>query len=113
MRNTILIPLSLFLSSCSSMSEMRAGAPAAEFHSDKDVNEISNCILRGWQEKSQTYGSVFLQDLEEGKSVYSQSQLELADIKQSNDAVSILFYHQGGLFSYRINNRLDVIKKCI
>lgn len=113
MRNILLILSSIFLSSCSSMSDMRAGAPAAEFISSKDADGIANCILSGWQEKSQTYGPVFIQDFEKGKSVYSQSQLELADIKKTGEATTILFYHQGGLFGYRVNSRLGVVKKCI
>lgn len=40
------------LTGCKSPSEVRQSGPEEIFHSNKNVNDVSECILSGWQEKS-------------------------------------------------------------
>lgn len=39
------------LTGCKSPSEVRQSGPEEIFHSNKNVNDVSECILSGWQEK--------------------------------------------------------------
>ncbi|EIJ9085344.1 hypothetical protein I9Y19_005480 [Citrobacter freundii] len=103
----------LLLSGCSSMQDLRSEAPSNSYKSSKQVDIIANCILTGWQQQSQKYGSVFIQPYENGKTVYTQSQLEMADINRDGELTTIEFRHQGGLFSYRLNSRTGVIEQCL
>jgi hypothetical protein len=78
------------------------------------VNEVSNCILVDWQVKIFCYGNVFIQDnLNNGKAVYSETQSEMADAFTDNGITRINLYHQSALFFYRVNDRIDSIKKCL
>ncbi|HHK9512101.1 TPA: hypothetical protein ACWLW2_003885 [Morganella morganii] len=98
---------------CAGMAELRQRPADNKFQSDKSTQEVANCILYGWQEKSQTYGSVFIQPAKDGWSVYSAGQLELVDVTSTGDKTNISFYHQGGMFKYRIDNRINSITSCI
>ncbi|MBD2800742.1 membrane lipoprotein lipid attachment site-containing protein [Xenorhabdus sp. M] len=103
----------LAMTGCSSIQDMRNRNPNQTFVSNKSVKNIAECILFEWQENTPRYGSVFIQPYSDGYTVYSESQLEVADIINENNRAKINFYHQGGLFDYRIDNRVKKIKLCI
>ncbi|AXG42256.1 hypothetical protein GPY51_06055 [Photorhabdus laumondii subsp. laumondii] len=112
MKKTILIPL-LILVGCSSIQDMRNREPNQVSVSTKQAKNVAECILFGWQENSPRYGGVFIQPYGNGYTVYSNSQLEVADVINDNNIVKVNFYHQSGLFSYRINTRIEKIENCI
>jgi len=103
----------LILSGCSSMQDLRKEQASNSYQSNKQIDAVAECILSGWQEQSQKYGSVFIQPYEGGKTVFTQSQLEIADLKAAGGATKVEFRHQGGLFAYRVNSRTKVIERCI
>lgn len=103
----------LILSGCSSMQDLRKEPASNSYQSKKQIDVVAECILNGWQEQSQQYGGVFIQPYDGGKTVFTQSQLEIADLKPIGEVIKIEFRHQGGLFSYRINSRTKVIERCI
>ncbi|MDH2898051.1 hypothetical protein [Rahnella variigena] len=105
--------LALGLAGCASISEMRRGEPAFSASTSKSSQQVSRCILSGWQEKSARYGDVYLQPLGEGFSVLSAGNVEVADITPIASGTDIKFYHKSGIFSYRTDARVDVIKHCI
>lgn len=113
MKKLLIASCLVALTGCSSMAELRSKPPAQEFKSNKSAVNVAQCILMGWQNKSQTYGSVFIQDMDKGKTVYTASQLEVADVTEVNGDTTVKFYHQGGLFSYRLNGRIEVINNCL
>ncbi len=101
---------------CVNMQDLRKNEPAVTYTSNKSVANIANCILYGWQQKSIRYGNVFIQDninLDSGKTVYSETQSEMADVFTKNGITQINFYHQRALFFYRVDDRMDSIKKCL
>lgn len=108
-----LLVCAVTLSGCSTMSDLRNSPPSEQYSSSKDVSSLSECILFGWQENSNRYGDVFLQPFSGGKTVLSQGSQEFADVTSSGKGSSVLFYHQSGLFKYRIDAREEAIKKCI
>ncbi|MEL5591557.1 MULTISPECIES: hypothetical protein [Serratia] len=112
MKKALLIT-ALFISGCSSMSEMRNSPPAESFVSNKDAKSVSECILFGWQENSSRYGDVFIQPYRNGFTVYSPSNIELVDVFDFNGNTDIEYRHQSGIFSYRIDDRVSKIKNCI
>jgi len=44
---------------------------------------------------------------------YKISSVEVADITPIASGTDIKFYHKSGIFSYRTDARVDVIKHCI
>lgn len=113
MRKLMISLVALGLVGCSSMADLRAGKPDAEFTSKKRSESVAECILFGWQKNSVRYGDVYMQPFENGKTVFTQISVEVADIVESNSITNVKFYYQGGLFAYRVNSRIDVIKQCI
>lgn len=113
MKKIAYVGLVLLLSGCSSMQDLREAAPNNEFTSNKSIDDVSNCIMNSWQMQSQRYGSVFIQQYGTGKTVYTQSQLEMVDVTRPSNVTNIKFYHQGGLLGYRVNSRLESIKQCL
>ena len=109
----LLLMLVALMSGCSSMQDLREEKAFNSYQSKKKIDTVAECILIGWQEKSQQYGSVFIQPYQDGKTVFTQSQLEIVDLKSVGDITNIEFRHQGGLFAYRVNSRTKVIKRCI
>lgn len=103
----------LIMAGCSSMQDLRNEPASNTFQSRKKIDAVSECILVGWQEESQKYGSVFIQPYDGGKTVFTQSQLEMVDLISEGGITKIEFRHQGGLFAYRINSRIKVIEHCI
>lgn len=104
------------LSGCVNMQDLRNKKPDITYATNKSVNEVSSCILADWQVKVFRYGNVFVQDninLNNGKTVYSETQSEMADVFTDNDMTRINFYHQSALFFYRVNDRIDSIKRCL
>lgn len=108
-----LMILVVLMSGCSSLQDLRKEQASNSYQSKKQIDTVAECILSGWQEQSQKYGSVFIQPYEGGKTVFTQSQLEVVDMKHVGDINKIEFRHQGGLFSYRVNSRTKVIERCI
>lgn len=108
-----LLMLVVLMSGCSSMQELRKEQASNSYQSNKPIDAVAECILSGWQEQSQKYGSVFIQPYEGGKTVFTQSQLEIVDLKSVGELTKIEFRHQGGLFAYRVNSRTKVIERCI
>ena len=112
MKRLLLLLGTMVLFGCSSMADMRTRAPDARFTSTKDINDVSECILFGWQENSGRYGSVFIQPFNNGgKTVYGTT--EFVDLNKLNKGVSVNFYHNGGTFWYRVDSRVKNIRKCI
>lgn len=106
----------LFVSGCANMEELRNKNPDLHFSSQKSVQDVSACILSNWQSSVFRYGNVFIQDgvhHEGGKTIYSESQSEMVDVLNEGEMRRINFYHQSGLFAYRVNERVDGIKKCL
>lgn len=112
MNKLLIAVLALGLAGCASVSEMRKGEPAFSASTSKSPQQVSKCILSGWQEKSARYGDVYLQPLGEGFSVLSAGNVEVADITPIASGTDIKFYHKSGIFSYRTDARVDVIKHC-
>ncbi|OCA55132.1 hypothetical protein [Photorhabdus namnaonensis] len=113
-KKNILILCTFILAGCSSIQDMRSRSPDQVYASTKQqTKDVAECILFGWQENSPRYGGVFIQPYGNGYTVYSNSQIEVVDVVDENDGVKVNFYHQGGLFSYRINDRIQKIKSCI
>ncbi|WP_261111004.1 hypothetical protein [Serratia entomophila] len=112
MKKALLIA-ALLISGCSSMSDMRNSPPASSFTSSKDAKSVSECILFGWQEKSSRYGDVFIQPYSNGYTVFSPSNIEIADILNLSGKTKIEYRHQSGVFSYRRDDRVNKIKGCI
>lgn len=112
MKKALLIT-ALVISGCSSMSDMRNSPPASSFTSSKDAKSVSECILFGWQEKSSRYGDVFIQPNKNGYTVYSPSNIEIVDVLNVSGETKVEYRHQGGVFSYRIDDRVNKIKSCI
>lgn len=113
MKNLLLAFSLLIMTGCSSMQDLRKEPPSNSYQSKNKVDVVAECILGGWQEQSQKYGSVFIQPYDGGKTVFTQSQLEIVDLKSQGEITRIDFRHQGGLFAYRINSRTKVIERCI
>ncbi|HAS1733764.1 TPA: hypothetical protein I4G13_000474 [Enterobacter cloacae] len=113
MKKTLLALSLLIMAGCSSMQDLRKEPASNTFQSKKQIDAVAECILAGWQEESQKYGSVFIQPYDGGKTVFTQSQLEMVDLKSDGGITKIEFRHQGGLFAYRINSRIKVIERCI
>ena len=103
----------LVIAGCSSMQALRKEPASNSYQSEKQIDAVAECILGGWQEESQKYGSVFIQPYAGGKTVFTQSQLEMVDLISDGRITKIEFRHQGGLFAYRINSRIKVIERCI
>jgi hypothetical protein len=113
MKKIIVALAMLALVGCKSMADLRASTPNNTFRSNHDVNTLSLCILNGWQNNSVRYGEVFIQPLNNGKTVYSQGEQELVDIFANSNETTVKFYHQSGLFEYRVDSRINVLKSCI
>lgn len=103
----------LILAGCSSMQDLRKEPASNTFQSKKQIDAVAECILGGWQEESQKYGGVFIQPYGGGKTVFTQSQLEMVDFTSDGAITNLEFRHQGGLFGYRIKSRIKVIERCI
>ncbi|HAT7505705.1 TPA: hypothetical protein JAV72_003432 [Citrobacter braakii] len=103
----------LIIAGCSSMQDLRKEPASNSYQSKKKIDPVAECILVGWQEESQKYGGVFIQPFEGGKTVFTQSQLEMVDLISDGGITKVEFRHQGGLFAYRINNRIKVIERCL
>lgn len=112
-RYLLLLGCGVALSGCTTMSDLRNSPPANQYSSTKDVGSLSECILYGWQENSNRYGDVFLQPFNGGKTVFSQGSQEVADVTNSKNGSMVLFYHQSGLFKYRLDAREKSIKQCL
>ncbi|EFN4619224.1 hypothetical protein JKL13_000186 [Escherichia coli] len=113
MKKTLLAFSLLIMAGCSSMQDLRKEPASNSYQSKKQIDPVAECILVGWQEESQKYGSVFIQPFDGGKTVFTQSQLEMVDLISDGGITKIEFRHQGGLFAYRINSRIKVIERCI
>ena len=113
MKKTLLTLSLIIMAGCSSMQDLRKEPASNNFQSKKQIDAVAECILSGWQEESQKYGSVFIQPYDGGKTVFTQSQLEMVDLISDGGITKIEFRHQGGLFAYRINSRIKVIERCI
>lgn len=113
MKKSLLALSLLIMAGCSSMQDLRKEPASNTFQSKKQIDAVAECILAGWQEESQKYGSVFIQPYNGGKTVFTQSQLEMVDLISDGVITKIEFRHQGGLFAYRINSRIKVIERCI
>ncbi|XBS71162.1 hypothetical protein ABK905_09445 [Acerihabitans sp. KWT182] len=113
MKKITLAVVVLSLVGCSSMSELRSQPPVKSFTSNHPINALSECILFGWQENSVRYGDVYIQPSKNGKTVYSQANIEMADIISNGNGSTVNFYHQSGLFKYRIDSRILAIEKCV
>lgn len=113
MKKALLVFSLLIVAGCSSMQDLRKESAANSYQSKKQIDALAECILVGWQEESPKYGSVFIQPYDGGKTVFTQSQLEMVDLIPKGEFTKIEFRHQGGLFSYRINSRIKVIERCI
>lgn len=113
MKKSLLALSLLIMAGCSSMQDLRKEPASNNFQSKKQIDAVAECILAGWQEESQKYGSVFIQPYNGGKTVFTQSQLEMVDLISDGVITKIEFRHQGGLFAYRINSRIKVIERCI
>jgi basic membrane lipoprotein Med (substrate-binding protein (PBP1-ABC) superfamily) len=101
---------------CVNMQELRDKKPDFTISSTKPTDVVSNCILNEWQKNVFSYGNVFIQDyisLKDGKTIYSESQSEIADVYSDNGVTHINFYHQKALFSYRVDGRINGIKRCL
>ncbi|MDF7760799.1 hypothetical protein PU683_14860 [Kosakonia cowanii] len=110
----LLFALAIFgIAGCSSMQDLRKEPPSNTYQSKKQIDAVAECILTGWQEQSQKYGSVYIQPHDGGKTIFTQSQLEMADLKPEGEVTNIEFRHQGGLFNYRIDSRIKAIERCI
>ena len=113
MKKALLALSLLSIAGCSSMQDLRKEPASNTFQSKKQIDAVAECILAGWQEESQKYGSVFIQPHDGGKTIFTQSQLEMADLKSVGEVTNIEFRHQGGLFNYRITSRIKAIESCI
>lgn len=51
--------------------------------------------------------------LPNGFSVFTPNQTEVADVHNIDNGSTVNFFVQTGLFDWRINQRVDGIKKCI
>lgn len=103
----------LAITGCKSLADVRNGQPDSTFISQKPVNDIAECILYGWQGKSYIDGPMkaYLQPLPAGKTVYTDSYIEVADITSSaQNNTEIKFYSQGRLHR---NEMREVIKNCL
>lgn len=112
MKNKCLLLAVVVLSGCASINEMRAEPPYYTAVSEKNAKDTAECILFGWQNNSFRYGDVYIQPYNNGYTVYSSSSLEVADVVPKNNMTEIKFYHQGGLFKPRINDRINYINSC-
>ena len=108
----MLLALTMFgLVGCHTMADLRAQKPEASFTSNKTVDEISQCVLFGWQEMTTRYGDVTIQPYHSGKTVMV-GIIEFADITNNGKISEVKYYYQTDLFQSRIDSRLDVIKRC-
>ncbi|MDE1493158.1 hypothetical protein [Xenorhabdus bovienii] len=113
MKRIIFVLCLLILTGCSSIQDMRKRDVDQEFSSNKTTKNIAECILFGWQEKSPMWGSVYIQPYDSGYTIYSEGQLEVADIINKDNRTKINFYYQGGLFGSRAAHGVEKIKNCI
>lgn len=100
----------------SSPSELRGEGPKASFSSAKPVDEVSQCILFGWQNQSLAgaHYDAYLQPAQNGgKTVITQGQIEMADISSTGKATRVDFYIQGGMMDWRKNRRIDALRQCL
>ncbi|WNN49883.1 hypothetical protein RIN58_07225 [Siccibacter colletis] len=113
MKKVYLTSLIILLTGCKSLSDIRNEQPNNVFSSAKGVDEVAECILYGWQSKSYIDGPMkaYIQPLPNGKTVYTDNFIEVADIEKIDDLNLIIkFYSQGRL--HRDEMRA-VISKCI
>lgn len=113
MKKIFLSSFIVVLSGCKSLSDIRSEEPDNVFSSVKGVDDVAECILYGWQSKSYIDGPMkaYIQPLPGGKTVYTDSFIEVADIKKEDASkVSIKFYSQGRLHRDEMRS---VISKCI
>lgn len=108
----LLVAITTFLVGCATPNEIRSKGPDSQYHSLKDISEVSECILLGWQTKSYVAEPMkaFIQPLKNGKTVYTDDYIEIADLTTTENGVDIKFYSQG---RYHKGEMIDVIKSCI
>ncbi|WP_183122035.1 hypothetical protein, partial [Klebsiella pneumoniae] len=91
----------------------RQSGPEEIFHSNKNVNDVSECILSGWQEKSFLTGPVpvYIQPYKNGKTVYIDVYTWVADVIPDQDGKSkVIYFSQNARRSAEMKS---VIKSCI
>ncbi len=116
MKNIIIGLVVVVLTACSSISEMRERGPHSEFKSKKDAQNLATCITMEWQKFKVVGGGatdVSMSLLPNGFSVFTPNQTEVADVENIDNGSTVKFFVQAGLFDWRINQRVDGIKKCI
>lgn len=116
MKQIIISLVVLVLAGCSSISEMRERGPHSEFKSKKEAQVFATCITMEWQKFKVVGGGatdVSMSLLPNGFSVFTPNQTEVADVHNIDNGSTVNFFVQTGLFDWRINQRVDGIKKCI
>ncbi|CNC67656.1 hypothetical protein B7R74_02425 [Yersinia pseudotuberculosis] len=116
MKQIIISLVVLVLAGCSSISEMRERGPHLEFKSKKEAQVLATCITMEWQKFRVVGGGatdVSMSLLPNGFSVFTPNQTEVADVHNIDNGSTVNFFVQTGLFDWRINQRVDGIKKCI
>ena len=116
MKSILAVPIIIgacILTGCKSPSEVRQSGPEEIFHSNKNVNDVSECILSGWQEKSFLTGPVpvYIQPYKNGKTVYIDVYTWVADVIPDQDGKSkVIYFSQNARRSAEMKS---VIKSCI
>ncbi|HBW1046629.1 TPA: hypothetical protein MEF11_000271 [Klebsiella pneumoniae] len=104
----------LLLSACKSLSDMRTEGAKSTFSSNKNVQDVSECILYGWQEKRFLTGPMhaYIQPHKNGKTVYVDEYIWVADVFPGvNEGRSEVKYYTQS--KGRNKEMQDVIQSCI
>lgn len=100
MKKTIVVLAILGLVGCKSLSDIRSENPDTSFNSSKSPDAVAECILYGWQSQSLLDGpmKVYIQPAPEGKTVYTDSFLAVADISKMEQNESNIKLYLHGLY---------------
>lgn len=115
MKKLIGLSALVVLAACSSMSELREGAPFQSFTTNKAPEQTAECILFAWQSQSLAgvHYDVMLQPAPGGgRTVVSQGQTEFADVVPASKGSRVSVYFQSGIMDWRKNSRVEAARSC-
>ena len=97
---------------CASISELRSDGTSDIWYSEKSVDDVSQCILFGWQDRKMLIGTmnVYIQPYVNGQTVYTEDNTFVSDIISYNGKTKISYYHQN---EARNDEMKGIILNCI
>lgn len=116
MRTIMIAALAAVLIGCASMDERRNAAPEYRYTSQKEVDEIAECILYAWQNQSLAwvqYEAAIQPKPGDGRTVVTQGQVEFADIAPGMNGSDVAIFFQDGIMQWRKKRRSEAVQECL